>query len=654
MTAKGKKQIKKKEQIKQQAKKIPQPVSKIPIRLGIIVVLLATLVAYIPVFNAEFTNWDDQGYVTENPVVKNLTAENLKLLLTDNFVANYHPLTMLTLALDYAVAGESATWFHLINLLLHLFNTFLVFYLVWMIFKNLEIAFFTEMAILVAALFGVHTLHVESVAWIAERKDVLYSLFFLSSLISYLKYLNSGKSKFYIYALVLFVFSLFSKGQAVTLAVSLVTIDFLFQRKLFSGKVLLEKVPFLALAILFGIFALNAQDESEALAGLTQEHVSFMERLMFAAYGYVAYHLKLILPLNLSAVYPYPPKTEGGGFPTIYYLATIPALGILASIVYFLKKNRVIAFAFLFFLINVALVLQIIPVGSAIMADRYVYISSIGFFMLIAYLLSRYLDKHRTKFNMVLGVAAVYLLILTGMTYSRAQVWENSQSLWDDVIEKHPTVQLAWNNRGNLKYKAGNLQGALTDYTEAMKIQAGHPEAYMNRGTVKHDMGDFQGAMADYNQALQIDPNNAKVLYGRGGTYLSLGKFAQAVKDYDKAISLSPNYAAAYSNRGNAHMNMQQLKEAIDDYNKAISLDPNYAEAYSNRGIAYVVGGNFQKAIKDYTVALKLNPSDGLSYYLRGMAYTSLGNKQNACSDFNASARLGFQGAAQKAMEVCK
>ncbi|MCF8371103.1 MAG: tetratricopeptide repeat protein [Bacteroidales bacterium] len=653
MSAKGKKQAHKQAGQKPTSEKTEIIKSKIPVRFGLIVILIATLIAYSPVFKAGFTNWDDQGYVTENPVVQQLNAENFKLLLTEDFVANYHPLTMISLAVDYAIAGDSATWYHLINLILHLLNTFLVFYLVWMIFKKLELSYFSEMALVVAALFGLHTLHVESVAWIAERKDVLYTLFFLASLIAWMKYLNSGKWKFYTFALILFIFSCFSKGQAVSLAALLFAFDFLFKRKILSGKVMLEKIPFLALAVVFGIFALNAQQEGEAVAGFTQEHVSLFERLMFASYGYVMYHLKLILPINLSAIYPYPPKMDGS-FPVVYYIFVIPALAIVASIFYFLKKDRIVAFTLLFFLINVALVLQIIPVGSAIMADRYVYIPSIGFFMLIAVLLSRFLKKRSSSFLVVNSAGAGILVVLAGMTYSRAQVWNNSMSLWNDVLSKHKTVQLAWNNRGNLKYDAGDLQGAMADYSETIKIQDRHPEAYMNRGTVKHDLNDFQGSLADYNKAIEIDPNHAKSYYGRGGTYLAMNQFKAAIQDYDKAIELDPNYAAAYSNRGNAKMNQKLLTEAMQDYNKAIELNPNFSDAYSNRGIAWVVSGNFDAAIKDYSMAIKLKPNDGLSLYLRGLAYISQGNRQMACFDFNTSAKLGFQGAAQKVMEYCQ
>ncbi|MEA3446777.1 MAG: tetratricopeptide repeat protein [Bacteroidota bacterium] len=645
--------IQKQEKGKTKPKKVVSAKSKFPVRFSILVILLVTIIAYSPVFKAEFTNWDDQGYVTENPVIKNLDSGNFKLIFTENIVANYHPFTMLSLAIDYAIAGESSTWFHVINLLLHLLNTFLVFYFVLLLFRKTEINFSSELALLVAALFAVHTLHVESVAWIAERKDVLYSMFFLSSLISYVKYLNSGKAKFFIYSLLLFTFSLLSKGQAVSLAISLFAIDFLFRRKILSVKVILEKLPFLALAIVFGILALNAQQEGEAVAQITHEHVSFIERLMFASYGYVVYHIKLLLPLNLSAIYPYPPKTNES-FPIIFYLSIIPALAILSSIFFLLKKTRILAFALLFFLVNIVLVLQIIPVGSAIIADRYVYISSIGFFILIAVLFGKILEKGKNKFNMIFTLAGVYLLILTVMTFNRSQVWENSMTLWNDVIDKHKNVQVAWNNRGNLYYKSGNLKLAMNDYSQAIKIQSSHPEAYMNRGTVKHDLKDFRGALADYNKSLEIDPNYASAYYGRGGTYLSLSRFKDAVRDYDMAIELNPNYAKAYSNRANVKMNQKRLPEAIEDYNKAIALNPTFADAYSNRGIAHVVSGNFEAAIKDYSMAIKLNPSDGLTLYLRGMAYISTRNSQLACSDFMKSAKLGFQGAAQKVKEYCK
>ncbi len=636
--------------LKNQANKFD---SKISVKIGLIVIMLLTVIAFSPVFTAEFTNWDDQGYVTENPVIQSLNAENLKLIFTENFVANYHPLTMLSLALDYAVAGESATWFHSVNLLLHLLNTLLVFYFVLLLFKKQQLPYFKDMALLVAALFGIHTLHVESVAWVAERKDVLYSFFFLLSLIAYVKYADTSKLKFYLLALVLFMLSLFSKGQAITLAVVLVPLDYLLNRKILSAKVLLEKLPFLALAIAFGIIALRAQQNDNALAATIQDEVSFFERMLFASYGYVQYHMKLIMPINLSAIYPYPPKIDGS-FGMKFYGYFLAAILLIASMFYLARKNKLAAFGILFFMATIAVVIQIIPVGSAIMADRYAYLPSIGFFILLVTGMHWLITKRGMAYTSLASISIIYLLLLSGLSYNRAQVWENSMTLWNDVLAKNENVEIALNNRGSLLYKSGKYQQALNDFTKAIEISPDRAETYNNRGGVLNDLKDYKGALRDYSKALALDASYEKAYYGMGGVYLSQNQFEKAIDQYDQAINLNPTYAAAYSNRANAKINLSRVQEAMADFDEALRINPNYVEAYSNRGIARVVLGDFNGAIKDYSFALSLKSDDALTYYLRALAYEMIGKKQEACNDLSRSVSLGFQAARQKQAEICR
>jgi len=627
--------------------------SILPVKLVLGLIVLITIVAYIPVFNAEFTNWDDQGYVTENAKIKELSAENIKSFFTDDFVANYHPLTMLSLALDYSIAGENATFFHIVNLIYHLLNTLLVLYFALLLFQRFKVPHFRDFALIVAALFGVHTLHVESVAWISERKDVMYAMFFLLSLINYLKYLEKKHWKFYVLTIVFFMFSLLSKGQAVSLAVTLILLDFIYSRKLLSIKVILEKIPFLGLAILFGLWAIDAQQSGEAMAESIQENVSFFERLLFASYGYVQYHIKLIVPVNLSAIYPYPPKLNGS-FGAYFYIYFVVAIGILMTIIFALRKNKFIAFGMLFFLLNIALVLQIIPVGDAIMADRYSYVPSIGFFILLMGIVAHLIQKKNLNIKLIITVFGAYTLLLTAMTYNRVQVWQNSMSLWNDVISKQENVVVALNNRGTLHYKADRDQKAFNDFSQAIKSSPKNVQAYNNRGSVRSKMQDSQGAIKDYSKAIELKPTFAEAYYGRGSVYLSLNKFEEAILDLNKSIELRPAYPEAFMNRANARLNMGGVNAAMDDFNRSLELNPNNYEAYSNRGIAKVILGDFDGAISDYTEAIILNPKDGLTFYLRGLAYANQIKRELACSDLEQASMLGFSAAKQKMAEICR
>jgi len=323
-------------------------------------------------------------------------------------MGNYHPLTMISLAIDYQLSKKFSSdtpppqqiigendpppevtpyIFHLCNIIFHLINTILVFWVIFLLFQNFKPDTRFWVAIITALLFGVNTIHVESVTWISERKDVLYTMFYLFSLLAYIKYLNKKKYTFFALSLFLFILSGLSKGQAVSLAPTLIIVDWLYKRKLLSRKVILEKIPYFAIGLVFGIIAIYAQEEGEAIHAM--DEYAFYYRILFAAYGSTMYFLKMLVPHDLAAIYPYP----HGGVPIKFWFYLIPLTLYIFVFVWALKKAKNIAFAIAFFFLNIALVLQFIPVGSAIMADRYAYIPSIGFFLIIALLMKWVFEK---------------------------------------------------------------------------------------------------------------------------------------------------------------------------------------------------------------------------------------------------------------------
>src|SRR5687767_14123482 len=301
----------------------------------VLVILLITYICFSPALTdkKEFTNWDDPGYVVEQPLAKSLSKENINTLFkpSTQVMLNYHPLTMITLAMNYSSSELNAKPYAITNVIIHILNTFLVFYFLYLMSRK---KFWV--GALGALWFGIHPMHVESVAWIAERKDVLYCFFFLLSCITYIRYLETRKIALLFAVFVFFVLSCLSKAMAVPLPLVLLLIDFYFQRKI-NLKVIAEKIPFLAVAVWIGWNATQIQAD-QAIA----DYGTFttLQRLMFASYGFMMYWAKLILPLKLSAFYPYPALGEDGGIPLIYNVAPLIALAIAAIPFWILYKRE--------------------------------------------------------------------------------------------------------------------------------------------------------------------------------------------------------------------------------------------------------------------------------------------------------------------------
>jgi protein O-mannosyl-transferase len=583
-------------------------------------ILILTFLAYFPSLKNNFTNWDDPNYVYNNPSIQKLNKKNISELLSADYMGNYHPITMLSLATDYAIGKLKPKTYHTTNLILHLSNTVLVFILIILLFEKLEIAFIT------ATLFGLHTLHVESVAWVSERKDVLYTLFFLASLIFYLRYLKEQKIKFYLISIILFILSDLSKGMAVSLSLSLIAIDWLKGRNFRDTKVILEKIPYFILSVFFGIIAISAQKLGPEAEGIPQ--FNFFERLLFASYGFCQYLNKLIVPIKLSAFYPYPEK---GAIPFEFWIYFLISLIVATAAFYSIRKSKEYFFCFLFFTFNIIMVLQILPVGKAIMADRYSYVPSIGFFLAVAFTFNHInIDK---IFKWI--PLAVYVLMLATLTYDRCKIWHDSFSLWTDVIEKYPHAGIAYNNRGVAYADLENYKLALSDYDKAIDIDPKHVEAYNNRGVTKAALKDFTGAKKDYNKAIEIRPSYPDAYYNRGNTFKDLDNALSAIKDYTKVLSLNPNHIGALNNRGLERRVVKDYKGALEDLNKAIKIAPSKADGYANRALVEMDLGDIQGAQLDNEKAVKLDPSFETAYLQRANAKNLKNDLAGALEDYN-------------------
>jgi protein O-mannosyl-transferase len=533
-------------------------------------VLLATTIAYLPSIGNNFTDYDDDKYVVENPYIRKLSAANLKVLTSEYFVGNYHPLTMLSYALNYRFGELDPKGYHITNLALHLADTGLTFLFVVMLGQGLVAA------ALVSLLFGIHPMHVESVAAIAHRKDVLYSLFFLGSLILYGRYCTQMRKRLYAGSLILFILSALSKGMAIVLPLILMLIDYLFERR----RVLAEKLPFFIVSGIFLVVGIGAQESNPGTAFITGSlalHFNWAERLVFACYSLTQYVIKLIFPLNLSAFYPYPVSPEEP-FPIGYwlYLLLVPALLTAGTIAF--KKSRRVFFGLLFFILNLILVLKFVPLADALMADRYTYVSSIGIFFLIAIMCDRIIKRHPRAIPLLGLTIILYGGLLGFSTFRRCKVWKNSFTLWSDVINKHPEVPLAWNNRGQWKYETGDQKGAIADYEQAIALEPRYATPYNNRGAVRLDQQRYGEALADFERAIDLDAKNFVAFYNRGNVYFDYRDLSKALADYEKAIALNPNYADAHYNAGITKILLGNKKDGCWDLSKAWRLGFQKAE----------------------------------------------------------------------------
>ncbi|MFZ4520737.1 MAG: tetratricopeptide repeat protein [Bacteroidales bacterium] len=592
-------------------------------------IALATFIAYFPALKGTFTNWDDMVYVGGNPYIKSLSFKNLSAIFTENFMGNYHPLAMLSLAIDYQINKFDPFVFHLTNILIHIVNSILVLLVLKRLTGNLQLA------VIAGMLFGVHALHVESVAWISERKDVLYTCFYLLSLYSYIRYVPKNDKKWFGLSLLFFLLSCLSKGQAVTLAVTLFLVDIFMGRKWTEVKILVEKVPFLIMALIFGIVAFRAQAGADATI---MANFPVQQRVAFASYGLLMYILKLFYPFLLSVYYPYPILGNVGEVPLLYWLCIIPAIAFFVLLIMSWKRSKPLFFGLAFFLLNIILLLQLLPVGRAIMADRYAYIPSIGYFFLVGYYLTD--RKYIAKEKIAWGIVAVYTVILMFLTFQQSKAWLNSDTLWSDALSKNTRIPVAWYNRGNVRMDSARYKDAIADYTECLNLDATFWRAYINRGHSRSMEKDYLGSIADFDATLRFDSSVVNAYINRAMSRKMLQDYDNALKDYNIAVRLKPEQLELYTSRASLKSEMKDYDGAISDLDKAITINPKYTSAYTNRAAVKKLKSDLAGALADYSAAIAIEPGNSEFYNNRGNLKFQLGDVTGAIEDYTASIRI--------------
>lgn len=600
--------------------------------LMIVICLVLASIAFIPVLTGDFVNWDDPDYVTKNEMIK--SPGNIKQFFTVTVQGNYHPLTMITLALNYALSKMNASSYHVLNLLLHLVNVMLVFFFIYKISGKKQ-----WMAFIVAVLFGVHPLHVESVAWVSERKDVLYSMFFLLGMISYLKYIEEKKTTNLLIVALFFILSLLSKPAAVIFPVVLTIID-LYYKRLKNFTVILEKIPFFLISLAFGILSVKTQSETGAvsLAGMFPVHFRFF----FGFYGIMMYIFKTVYPVGLCTFYPFP--AINSALPWVYYLAFGFTIALITAMFWSFKKYRLIGFGILFYIVNLLLVLQFWPVGSAVIADRYSYMPLVGIFIIPAFFIQKAADKNKGKLPLIyLLPMMIVLAALVFLTIRQSATWRNSAALWDHAISVEPCSR-AYTFRGQIYKREKNYDKAIEMYTKSIQLNKVETEALVNRGNIYFNTGKYDLAITDYTTALKIDSTEPRALENRGSAYAQTGRYEEALKDMNAVIRIEPQSKSAYSNRALLFQTLNRHNEAIDDYFSHIRYNPTAQldDIWNALGTSYQVLNEHLKAIECFSKAIQINNA-GVYHANRSLSYYSAGNIKLAGMDAEIALKAGVK-----------
>ncbi len=602
--------------------------------IPLLIVLVVTLVVFIPSLANDFVNWDDDVNIIENVNLEVFNWESVKNIfhpIKGHVIGNYNPLTIFTFAVEKHLVGLDATLYHVNNLILHLICTFLV-YRLMLLLRLSPMA-----AMLVALLFGIHPMRVESVAWITERKDVLFGAFYLGALCLYARYVAEGlKNKKLVWiALGLFVLSLLSKIQAVALPLTMLAVDYYFKRPL-NFKLIIEKIPFFLLSLLFGLLGIYTLSLQGSLADDVTQY-SFFDRLLIGAYSWIVYLIKAVIPYKMVALYPYPKYLTWQ-----FYVAPFIALGTVGAAFWAYKKEMTgIVFGFLVFFFNVVFMLQILGAGQGFLADRFTYIPYLGLFFLAGYYYDKLNKKDVKKANILKYTLFGALAIYAFLSFQQIGTWKNGETLWTHAINNLEATTLPYSNRGFYFRNKKQFQKALADYNSAIGLNTNKGDLFNSRGKTYFDMNNVAPAIEDYRRAITLDNTKAEYHVNLGAALGAQGNIPAALQSLNAGIAADPDFANAYLNRSLAYSQQNQFQKALQDINKYLELKPNNSEMWYEKGLISRITGRNPESIQAFTRAIQLDPGRGIFYYQRGRTYAGSNQPDAAKRDLLQAQQMG-------------
>jgi len=605
--------------------------------------ILSTLLVFWQVRNFEFTNYDDTDYVTENPHFSHgINRDDIIWAFTTPNIGNWLPLTWLSFMLDSQLFSLNSGRMHLVNLLLHIANTLLLFAVLKKMTGSLWRSAF------VAAAFALHPMHVESVAWVIERKDVLSTFFFMLTVAAYVGYVGNDGSFRYLLTILLFVLGLLAKPMLVTLPFVLLLLDYWPLNRFDSHpaktsgrrprkpasipdmrrilyRIIIEKVPFLALAVVWSVITFLAQKGSGSV--IETDALPPYYRIANALLSYARYIGKMFWPQNMTTFYPFDIKSFSFWQIT---MCAILLLGISVFVIRFGQKQKYLPVGWFWFVVTLIPVIGLVQSGIQGYADRYTYISYIGLFIMIAWGLPQLLSKWPQR-KIALGLSMVIAITILGLcAHRQVSFWNNSFTLFSHAIKVTPNNYLAYNNLGVACDSTGRRQDAIKNYRQAVRIKPDYSEAYYNLGGAYRKVDRKQDAIEAYKQAIKIKPDYAKAICNLGVAYDELGRGKDAIEAYKQTIRIKPDFEGAYYNLGNAYLGLGRYQDAAETFKQTIRIKPDYADAHNNLGNACFGLGRYQDAIEAYKQAVKIKPDYADAHNNLGVAYERLGRWQNA------------------------
>jgi len=574
-----------------------------------LLLVVATLALYNPVNRHPFVNYDDDRYITENPHVHNgLTWRTITWAFTATEQGNWHPLTWLSHALDYQLFHQNPAGHHLTSLLIHAANAVLLFLFLMYATRRLGPSLF------VAALFALHPINVESVAWVAERKNVLCTFFFFATLIAYCWYARQPDWRRYLVFAGLFVLGLMSKPMVITLPFVLLLLDYWPLGRIRGGradataaplsKLVVEKLPLIALSAASAVITMQAQRAGGAMRSTAQ--FSLAVRLENAVMAYAMYLWKMIWPSHLSPIYPHPGDSLAG------WQVGTSALVLLAVTAVALKfrARRYLLTGWLWFLGTLVPVIGLVQVGDQAMADRYAYIPLVGIFIMIAWRIADLADSKQIGLVVRVIPAACVLLALSFATNRQLGYWSSNYDLWTHAVAVTGRNFIAQDNLGGALLWLGKTDEAYLHFQAAAEINPLDPMSRSNLGAYLQEHGHMAEAIEKYNRVITLtsDPGLLAATYANlGAAYRKLGEDEKARTSYDQALQLNPNQYNVYLGLGELLEKQSRLDDAISNYSKAVELRPTDT-GFLLLGRALERTGRRSEALAAYQAALKLSP----------------------------------------------
>ena len=626
-------------------------------------IILLTLVVFLPTLQNGFVNWDDEANLLENPHYRGLGWEQIRWMFTTFYMSVYRPLTWIPLGFDYVVWGMNPFGYHLTSLLFHCANAVL-FYLiaVWLLSLAMPAMAASRLPLCLAAgfaalCFSLHPLRVEPVAWGSGSSDLVVAFFSLLTILCYLKAARppeDGLRRWLWMGVTWFCFglSLLAKGSAVPVPLALLVLDVYPLNRLkpdprtwFGPRtrhVLLEKIPFLLVAVPFAIIAVLAKQSTGAVAPTA--NITLLARSMQSFYGLAFYLYKTMVPLALSPLYPRPIHFDPWAWP--FVLSGVVVFVITISLIVASRWWPAGLAAWAYYVVILLPLVGVVTYGPQIVADRYSYFACLSWAILagsgMLYLWRLWAARKVSEpvFVLLNGLAGLVLVVMAVMSWKQTQIWHDSERLWKHALALDDKSSFAHNNLGLALAKRGALEEAINELRRAVEVDPAFVEAFTNLGNFLAQRGARGEAIVYLRRALQIDPAFANAHNTLGNVLADTGALDEAIEHFRKALQSKPQSAMTHYNLARVLAKRGDMEEAIAQYREALEIDPGDVDVHNNLGLLFLSRGNIDQAIEQFREALRVNPNYAKAYFNLGKVYAQQDRLDEAVENFQKALQI--------------